>query len=68
MKKKLWWTVGRLHDPQPEELLKPFNTFVAAEKKAESRAEIDERDVIAIWDQDSTVIAVYTGGMCLRPT
>jgi succinylarginine dihydrolase len=61
------FTVGRLHDPQPEEMLSPFRQLSLAEERARRRADIDEKDVIAIWNQNSEVIAVYTAGMKLEP-
>lgn len=57
-----WWTVGRLHDPMPEELLKPFDELAVALEMARDRAGCDDRDVIAVWDRHCDVVAVFTGG------
>lgn len=61
------WTVGRLHDPQPEEKLSPFDSLSSAEAKALRRAACDDKDVIAVWDHDDNVVAVYTAGLILEP-
>jgi hypothetical protein len=63
--RRQWWTVGRLHDPQPEEKLKTYDDLDAAMVKAGSWAGCDHRDTIAVWDQNEDVVAVFTAGLKL---
>lgn len=57
------YVVGRLHDPQPEDKLRFFNTLREANQRAKERADCDEKEVIAVWDQMDNVVAIYTAGM-----
>lgn len=63
--RKTKWIVGRLHDPRPDDLLRPYFTIEAAELHAEQLAKLEEKDVIAIWDNEDDVEYVFTGGMKL---
>ena len=62
-----YWTVGLLHDPQPEEKLSPYDDLDDAVEFAKRRAACDEKQVLAVWDAADDVVYVLTGGMVLTP-
>jgi len=62
-----FWTVGLLHDPQPEEKLSPFDDIEDAMRMAKRRADCDEKQVLAVWDRLDEVAYIFTGGMMLKP-
>lgn len=64
---KPFWVIGDLHNPLPEDRLKPFDRADLAINAAGQRAQADERSVIAVWDHRDVVVVVFTAGLMLFP-
>ena len=62
------YVIGDLHDPQPEDLLRPFATEQAAIEAAWERANCDDRRQIAVWDSEDTPLWLFTAGIQWRAT
>lgn len=52
--------VGRFLDPQPDDA--KCERYVDAHCEAERQAKRDEREAIAVWDNDSNLICVFLRG------
>ncbi len=65
--KRYYFIVGLLHDPRDDDLKTQFINVEQAELRAAILARADDKAIIAIWDQDSDVEYVFTGGMRFIP-
>jgi len=61
------YIVGDLHDPQPQDMLRPFFTERAAIEKARERARCDDKRLVAVWDGDDNLLWLFTAGVQFKP-
>ena len=59
------FVVGRFLYPSPDD--QKFDRSIDAERAAEAMAKRDEREMIAVWDDNSTLQSVFCRGYQLEP-
>ena len=61
----IYWVIGRLHDPQPEDKLQCYDSQSAAMEAATDRASYN--DVVAVWDDRDNVVCIFTADQMFIP-
>jgi hypothetical protein len=61
------YIIGDLHDPQPEDMLRPFETVEDAIDRAWERARCDTKRLVAVWDGDDNLLWLFTAGTQFKP-
>jgi len=61
------YTIGRLHDPRPEELERPFGSLELAREEARLLSRKLRREAIAVWNNHPEVEVVVIDGIFYRP-
>lgn len=59
------FVVGKFLEPSPND--QKFDRSIDAEREAEKIAKRDEREAIAVWDDNSTLMCVFLRGFQLEP-
>ena len=61
------YTVGELHNPQPEELERPYGDLEAAREAAREWSTRDQFTAIAVWDDHCDVVCIVIQGVSYKP-
>lgn len=62
-----YWIVGEYLDPNPEDLLRPINSFTDAVNKASHTSECYRNTIIAVWLRLDELQCVFINGKKFIP-